>query len=276
MDGGHGSEALDRLERALAADESPTPARARALNGAGGYAAEAGAFDRAARWDNEALALHGQLDDQWGVAYSIYHLGYLASMQRDWATALARFEESLEAFRALGDEHHSLLAALQLAWTCEELGDMDRGRMLAEEVLELARAAGNQRMEAMALADLGFHAREEGRFEDALALIAASYRIHADLGEREAIVTAISRFARVHAAAGRPLSAAKLLSSSDAYNNELGAPTIPWDRDRNAETLAIVRTQLDEAAFTTAWDEGRTLRADEAVALALGESEQDA
>jgi hypothetical protein len=36
------------------------------------------------------------------------------------------------------------------------------------------------------------------------------------------------------------------------------------------QTLAVFRRQLDEAAFAAAWEEGRTLTADEAVALALG------
>ena len=126
---------------------------------------------------------------------------------------------------------------------------------LREEVLELARAAGNQRMEAMALQGLAFHAWEAGRFEDALSLIAAGYRIHADLGERDMIAGAISRLARVHAAAGRPLTAAQLLSSSEAYD-ELGESSIPWIRDLNAETLAMIRAQLDEASLERALARG--------------------
>ncbi len=35
------------------------------------------------------------------------------------------------------------------------------------------------------------------------------------------------------------------------------------------QLLTLVREQLDDAAFTEAWEEGRKLTADEAVALAL-------
>ena len=110
FDGGHSSEALDRLERVLAADGSSTAARARALNAAGGFAAEAGAYVKAARWQDEALALHRKLGDRWGATYSTFRLGYVAAVQRDWANARSRFEESLEAFRELGDEHFTMLA----------------------------------------------------------------------------------------------------------------------------------------------------------------------
>lgn len=43
-------------------------------------------------------------------------------------------------------------------------------------------------------------------------------------------------------------------------------------RDLDAETLAMIRAQLDEASLERAWEEGRTMTPDEAIALALGES----
>jgi hypothetical protein len=42
-----------------------------------------------------------------------------------------------------------------------------------------------------------------------------------------------------------------------------------WLQKTNDETLAAIRTQLDEGAFAAAWEEGRSLTADESVALAL-------
>ncbi len=39
----------------------------------------------------------------------------------------------------------------------------------------------------------------------------------------------------------------------------------------NDEATGLIREQLDEAAFTEAWEEGRKLTVDQAVALALGE-----
>ena len=43
----------------------------------------------------------------------------------------------------------------------------------------------------------------------------------------------------------------------------------PWAAKINEETLTTIRTQLDEAAFAEAWEQGRALTLDEAVALAL-------
>ena len=43
--------------------------------------------------------------------------------------------------------------------------------------------------------------------------------------------------------------------------------------ERNADTLALIRGQLDEAAFEEAWEHGAKMSFDEAIALALGSLE---
>ena len=65
----------------------------------------------------------------------------------------------------------------------------------------------------------------------------------------------------------------QLLASSDARFDELGESPPTAIADWNKETLAVVHAQLDEGAFTAAWEEGRTLTADDAVALALAARE---
>jgi tetratricopeptide (TPR) repeat protein len=256
------------LERALVADESPTAARARALNAATGIAGEAGDIAAARTWGEEALALHRRLGDEWGVANSIFMLGHLAANVRDWDLGRDLFEESGRAFADLGDEHYELLANQLVAWMSEELGDIERGRVLNEETLRRARAAGNRRIEAMALEGLAWHARAAGQIEDAFSLLHQAYVIHRELGERIEIAGVLSALARVLAVAGRSDSAARLLSASDALYQEYGTSQV-WVAQRDEETLEMLHAQLDEAAFNEAWDAGRKLAVDEAVALAL-------
>jgi len=43
-----------------------------------------------------------------------------------------------------------------------------------------------------------------------------------------------------------------------------------YQEERNADALALIRGQLDEAAFEEAWEHGAKMSFDEAVALALG------
>ncbi len=268
---GHLPEGSRRLEAALAADDGPTAARARALIGAAAMAARSGDAATARGRAEEALALNRALGDAWGTALSQSYVATAAAEDRDWARARQIAEECAQAFRELGDEHYALLATWLLAWMCSELGDRDRARALTEENLCRSRALGNERVEAMSLDALAMLAVDEGRLQDALAMLKEAYRIHCGVGDPLWIALDLCRFARALVVAGRAGTAAKLLSKGEALREEIGATQESWPamEAKLRETLTAVRTQLDEAAFAEAWQEGAKLTADEAVALAL-------
>jgi hypothetical protein len=70
-------------------------------------------------------------------------------------------------------------------------------------------------------------------------------------------------------------TAVRLISCFEGLREEIGGGEA-WVVRMNEETLATIRTQLDEPAFDEEWEQGRSLTVDEAVSLALGELEQDA
>jgi predicted ATPase/class 3 adenylate cyclase len=266
---GHVAEGRRRLEGALRASETRTAARAKALSGAAVMALEGGDAATTRLRAEEGLALHRALGDTWGAAHSRFLLGHAALDEGDSATAQQLFRESSRGFRELGDEHYTLLATYNLAVVIEALGDLEGARALQEDCLRRAREQSDDRVVAYALDQLASYARDEGRFEDALAMLAESLRIRRDLGDPVAIAENLGRVARTVAVAGRAGTAALLLSSSEALREEIGSASVPSVAKMNDETLIAIRTQLDEAAFTEAWEAGRVLTLDEAVALAL-------
>ena len=269
---GYKAEGWRRLEAALHADDRPTVARARALNGAAGLAA-GGDLVTGRLWAQEALALHRTLGDAWGAAYSVYMLGMIATEESDWATAQPLFEESLRAFRELGDEHYTLLATDALAWTYGELGGVERRRALHEDVVQQARAQSDEVVMALQLGQLAQIALDEGRESDALGMLKEQLRVYCDLDLPGGIAESLCYFAEFLAATGRAEMAARLLSRAEVLGEEIGG--VPaWVGMTNEKTLATVRAQLDEDVFAEAWEQGQKLTLDEAVALALGELDQ--
>jgi len=267
---GHLAEGRRRLESALAADERPTAARARALNGAAAMAAMTSDFATARVRAEEGLALHRTLGDAPGTARSRFLLCFAAVEEGDFKRAQPLLEESVRLFRELGDEHFAGMATFNLAWACSELGDRERARALTEDNLHRARAMRDERMEAFSLESLAAYAHTEGRIGEALSMLKESLRIRRDLVDPVHIAMNLSNFAAALAVEGRTGTAARLLSSSvDAYE-KIGGSVPRYVAERNQETLETIRAQLDEAAFAEAWEQGRTLTADEAVALALG------
>jgi predicted ATPase/class 3 adenylate cyclase len=265
---GHFAEGRPRLERLLDVDANRTAARARALNGASVMAGSTGdpATDRLR--SEEALALHRELGDAWGIAYSVFSLGMAATEEADWTSARPYFEESLALFRELGEEHYALVAADGVAWISGELGDLERRRAGHEDVLRQARAQQDWAIAASELDQLAQIARDEGRIDDSLSMLAESLRITRDLEMPGLIVENLSRLAETLAVAGRAETAAQLLAAAEALREEIGG-SHSWVRAVNEKTLTQLRTQLDEATLEEAREYGRRLTVDEAVAFAL-------
>ena len=269
---GYPVEGRHRLESALRADQRPTAARAKALNGASIMAGNVGEGPDARLRAEEGLALHQALGDAWGTAYSGFLLAYTLAEAGDLAGAQRRFEDSLAAFRELRDEHLSLLASRNVAWLCEELGERDRAHALHQENLRRARELPNQRVVASSLAALARYSVEEGRFADGLSMLKQSLMIWRDLQNPLEIAGTLARFASVLARAGRPEIAARLLSRSDGLHDEIGFAVEPWIARMNEQTRTDIRVHIDEPTVAQSREEGRALTVDEAVALALDSS----
>jgi predicted ATPase/DNA-binding SARP family transcriptional activator len=265
---GHLIEGRRRLDRALRADERPTAARAKALSGAADMALTCGDLATGGLRAEEALELNRELRDDWGIAFSLMMFAYATGQEGDWPRAQLLFDESVQRFRDVGDEYYELRAARAHAWSVYEGGELERARELYEDILPRARAAHHEFVEAIAFAMLGDIAVDEGRVADAVALLKESQRILRELNDLLLIAAGVLRFASVLALAGRAAIAAQVLSSSAALMEELGADPPSFAGIRR-KTLAAIHNQLDDAAFAEAWDQGRALTADEAVALAL-------
>jgi hypothetical protein len=118
------------------------------------------------------------------------------------------------------------------------------------------------------LGSLAMIAFEQGRVEDALALGKQNLLACRDLGSLQGIAQSLCRNAGTFSVLlGKADTAARLLSCFEALREQIGADA--WVARMNEQTLSAIRAQLDEGAFADAWEQGRALTVDEAVALAL-------
>jgi predicted ATPase/class 3 adenylate cyclase len=273
---GYHTEGMSRLDQALAGDASPTAARASALTGAVSCAVDVRAYEQARLFADEARALYSKVEDDWGVAHATFLQGYVAVESGDFARARPLFEDALRRFTELGAEHDIQLVHFNLSWAYEELGDHERAQELAEELLHTARATRNVRDLAFALDISSSHARDAGRFDDALEATREALQIRRGEGDVQHILDSLSRVAAIHARAGGLATASLLLSSSLHLHEQRGMRVPLYQEERNATTLELIRDGLDEAVLAEAWEQGARLTLDDAVALALNEVERDA
>jgi non-specific serine/threonine protein kinase len=266
---GHGAEGRRRIENALAADDAPTAARAKALNQAATFAIEGGDLAGGKARAEEGLALHGRLEDAWGVANSGFMLAHAVSDAGDAAAARELFAESLRRFRELGDEHYALLARFNLAIVTQDLGDLERARALHEENLRDAREQEDDRITAVSLDQLAQYLFDDGHTESALSSLKQSLRIRHGLRDHPMIAENLGRLAHLFANAGQPGTAARLFASSEALREQIGSNSTPTVAKRDAETLLAIHSRFDDDELAAAWTEGRALTIDDAVAYAL-------
>src|SRR5205823_10452896 len=195
---GHLREARERIERLLAADHEPTAARARALHGASVMAMNMGDAAEARLRAEEALPLFRDLEDGWGIAYSVFLMGMAATEVKDWSAALPFFEEARDRFREVGDGHYVLLSGDGTAWVTGELGDREGSRRRHEEVLADSRALGDEITASFQLDQLAaFVARDDGRIAEALSMLREAMEIRRRLGLPNFQVESLVRIAEV-------------------------------------------------------------------------------
>ena len=268
---GHFREGRRRLEAALRADARPTSARAWALTRAVELPGEGGDLAASNRPQiEEALALQREFGDLRGIAEATAALGYaVADGEGEWVQARALFEEAIRVAHEAGDEQLVLWVTRSLAWTYHSMGDRERARELHEENLARARVLGSDRVTATTLGALAIVAVDEGRLDDAFAMLDEGLRIDRDLGDEIRIAIDFVRYAAAHAHAGNAVTATRLVACYETLSEKLGA-ALTWVAKINEETLAIVRAQLDETAFAEAWEEGQALTISEAIELVLG------
>jgi predicted ATPase/class 3 adenylate cyclase len=266
-------EGRERLEPLLAREPAGTSARLRALHGAAVMASSTGDPETAEMRAEEARDLARTLGDAWGEGYAVYMLAVVATECQDWSGALRLFEVSLGLFRRLGDDHYVFLASDGVAWAAGMLGDRERSRRLHEETLARARDNDDHGVVALQLFQLADFATEEGRTDEALAMLRDALVLNRDQGYREGIAEVLVVIARTLQATSADAPA--LLAAAAQLREEIGGG-FGWVGDDIERLRRSLRDSRGDADFESAWERGLLLSTDEAIALALEETKLDA
>src|SRR5207249_753697 len=129
---------------------------------------------------------------------------------------------------------------------------------------------------AWSVVNLAFVVQSQGDSGAARALFEESLAISQEHGYKPRIVENLEGLAAVAVAQGQAERAARLAGAAEGLREAMGAPLPPADRAEHERSVGAARTALGEAAFASAWAEGRTLSLEAAVAFALVEGDAPA
>ncbi len=214
------------LEHALAASEGiavSTQAKAKALIAAGTLAATQNDFEHVEKYCRQSLTLFRKLEDQPGIALSLFLLSVVPLMKDDSAAARSMTEEALVLFRKMGDKE-------RMAWSLSTLGLLDarEGKYASayasyEESLLIHREAGDKRGIARTLLNLASLLYvSQGDQATLHALLEESLAHFEELGEKVGIANCYTLLGQLAFSQNDPAAARLWLEKSIKLYRETG------------------------------------------------------
>ena len=265
-------ESLERLEEGARLSRSIDDARtlALALINLGITAEHQGDSSRALELLKESLSLYATCKDNRGVAHCMNCLGTAWLGRGDLGKAAALFEEALPIFQREGDAWSAAMVLGNLGWVEQKQGRSAVARLLYERSLATFRTLGEDRGVAHQLVNLGMASQDPDGATEVAGLFEEAFLLFSCLGERRGMAEAIEALA-VALSRTEPAAAAVLLGAAQALRRRIDAPLGPDDRARHDRVVEVVRAELDQRSFDVAWQQGRMMQPEEAVAASLGD-----
>jgi tetratricopeptide (TPR) repeat protein len=170
-------------------------------------------------------------------------------VQREWESAQADAERSLELAESAGDQRLAAYALMQCSLVAERRGDPKVARLYAERSRSLAQEAGDRQIEARVLNNLGGLSYLLGEPERAVGYLKEAFAVALEVGNEADSAQAVSSLAQVHLRCGAPQLAEEqarhalsILAGRDDYLDERGNAHLVLGRalleqDRDAEAL---------------------------------------
>jgi predicted ATPase/class 3 adenylate cyclase len=237
----------------------------------GEAARQRGDYEWAVELLEESLALHRGAEDRRGIAWSLGNLANALGDLGDHDRAKELYEEGLALSRELGGAELLGAYLISLGYVFLLEGDPEGATSLNEEAVALYRKQGHRGSLQIALDNLGWAALVRGDHQRAEALHEESLVLCKELGDKLIGSESLEGLACSAAAQGEAERAAKLFGAAQALREAVGYQQVPRERSLREPYLTAAYFRVGEADWARAWEEGRSMAFEDAVAYALEE-----
>jgi predicted ATPase/class 3 adenylate cyclase len=267
---GHLAEGRAKLEHLLQAPggDGRTPARFKALTGAGGLAYWQNDYPTAERFYSEALEIATELDDPRAIAEGLFNLSFLDRIRGEEEQGMAKLRRVLETARSLGDSQLVADSLFLLGSHDLREGRHQEGLPMVEEALAIHRELRNLFATADSLSGLGSFYRRISDSEAAISKQREALEIFVQVGNPTGIAMVLQEMALIETMDGHHERALRLAGAASALKEETGGGA-PEELMRSNEAIENARRTLDPETAERAWDEGRRMGSDKAITYAL-------
>jgi predicted ATPase/class 3 adenylate cyclase len=267
----HGDFASGRrwAEQALALPSAAARSRtrAKALLAAGNLAYWQIDKPAVSAWLGDALAVFEELGDEAGIAQGTYDAAFGLGLAGRHDEAIDMLLASKAQFEKHGDRRAVADSLFGLGLMYLLRGDIETARDTGEEALAIHREVGDVFGVVSSLCVVGPAATQLGDLDTGRACFMESLAIDEAFGERTGVALSLDNLAALEITVGNVVRALRLAGASEAIKEGVGgqAPpdliTLPDPRER-------ARLLLSEGQVQAAWEEGRAMSMEEAIAYA--------
>ena len=235
---------------------------------AGSLATATGNENEAEGFFAESLALYRSVDNRQRVAMVLMHRCSYVITHGHYAEAAAMAAECLPIFRETGFFGSLSAALNLLGRAVLGLGDFDRAVALFNESLDMSRERNSQSGRAWSLLNLGLACTLHGDIAAGRRYYADALEDYLSLDRRGGVLAVADGLAAGLAAGERAADAVALMAATDRLRAQIGESLTVQEVAMRADALAAAHTQLSEEAWARAWQRGLALTFDQVVALA--------
>jgi non-specific serine/threonine protein kinase len=258
-------------------DRVPRSARWKLLSMAGNMAKFQGNYEAARSKYEEGLIEGRAAHDLPQIALSCRGLAGLALSQGNYGTARIFIDEALQLAREANDKFGIARSLNMLGDLARSLGEDAAARPLHEEALEICRQLGNKFAAANILNNLAAAEYSDGDYASAHSHFAEGLNLAREsgdkiAGDKIAISYSLDGFAALAVERGESELAAKLAGAAERVREKINFNiSEPAERRFRDACLRFLHDMLPEDAFTEAYAQGRKLKLEDAIRLALGD-----
>ena len=242
---------------------APKELRALALVHGAIFPLRQGETKRAAALLQESVDLYRALGDEEGIARATAELGGVAIADQDLDRAGALYAEAVPLFRSQGKLSRLAASLGNLGTIAHMRGDLETAVVYYAEAIDASRTAGDEDGAAVNFHNLGRSELARGRLEEGLAALRESLAIGRRLGYREVIAYCLGGLAELAMIEEDAMRAATLLGASNRLFAEIGAFPSPDEAETQERVAMYVRDELGPERAAEAETAGAELGVDE-------------
>jgi predicted ATPase/class 3 adenylate cyclase/DNA-binding XRE family transcriptional regulator len=219
-------------------------------------------------WVEQALSIARARDDKWNTAKALAVLGLVLIHEQNFDLAESTLKESMGFFQEVNDKWRYAHTVICLALGAYRQAALATALDRAREALMLFREVGDRYFQSAALRHIGNVQIKLGELGRGVAAVQEALMLSRQLDSKFEIAQELWIFGRAAEAYGKMAHAVCFFWASRNILDSIGA----WNQVPQTEfesSLAACRTALGESAFATAFEEGRAMTMEQAIAYAL-------